>query len=78
MISPEDLATGRRELNHECERAGRDPTTTTITAFANISNHWKVRDYAEAGADRIVFTVASTGDQDPFGRIEEIAKSEGM
>jgi probable F420-dependent oxidoreductase len=78
MINPGDLAAGRRELNRECERVGRDPTTTTITAFLRHSVDWNVSDYAEAGADRIVFSVASTPDQDPFARIEEIAKAEGL
>jgi hypothetical protein len=46
--------------------------------FSSGSNRWKVKDYAEAGADRIVFTVASTPDLDPFARVEEIAKFEGI
>ena len=78
MISPDDLAGGQRELYLECERAGRDPTTTTITVFLNSSSHWDVRDYANAGANRIVFTVASVPDLDPFGQIEEIAKAERL
>ena len=78
MISPDDLAAGQHELYRECERAERDPTTATITVFASLSNHWKVRDYAKAGADRIVFTVTSTRDRDPFGQIEEIAKESGL
>ena len=76
--SPDDLAAGRRELDRECERVGRDPATTTITVFSRSPNDWKVRDYAEAGADRIVFTVASTPDRDPFGRLEEIAQAKGL
>ena len=78
MISPNDLAAGRRELDRECERVGRDPATTTITVFSSRSNRSKVRDYARAGADRIVFTVASTPDRDPFGQVEEIARGEGL
>ena len=78
MISPDDLAAGRRELTRECELVGRDPATTTITVFLSRSKGWNVRDYSEAGADRIVFTVASTPDRDPFGRVEEIAKTERL
>lgn len=78
MISPEDLMIGRRTLDRECEREGRDPATTTITAFSSMSTRWGIRDYVDAGADRIVLTVASTPDQDPFGQIEEIAKVAGM
>jgi probable F420-dependent oxidoreductase len=78
MISPDDLAAGRRELDRECERMARDPATTTITVFSSRSNRWKVSDYAQAGADRIVFTVPSTPDLDPVGRVEGIAKAEGL
>jgi len=78
MSSPDDLAAGRRELDRECESVGRDPATTTITVFSNRSIRWTVKDYAEAGADRIVFTVASTPDRDPLARVEEIAKAEGI
>lgn len=77
-VSPDELATGRQELNNECERINRDPKTTTITMFSDTSNPWKVKDYAEAGADRVVFTVPSTSDEDPFGQVEAIAKSEGL
>ena len=78
MISPNDLAAGRSELDRECERMGRDPASTTITVFSSRSNRSKVRDYARAGANRIVFTVASTPDRDPFGQVEEIARAEGL
>ena len=78
MISPDDLAAGRRELDQQCERVGRAPSTATITVFSRVSTDWSVEDYATAGADRIVFTVASTPDRDPFGRAEEIAKASGL
>ena len=78
MISPDDLAAGRSELGRECARMGRDPASTTITVFSSRSNRSKVRDYARAGADRIVFTVASTPGMDPFGQVEEIARAEGL
>ena len=78
LISPDALAAGRHELDRECERVGRDPATTTKTVFSSSANEWDVRDYAKAGADRIVFTVASTPDRAPFGQVEEIAKAEGL
>ena len=78
MISPGDLASARRELDRECERVGRDPATAPITAFANTSNLSNLGDFADAGADRVVFTMGSTPDRDPFGRIEEIAKAGGL
>ena len=74
MISPEDLAIGRRRLDRECERVGRDPATTTITVFSGVSSDSKIRYYTEAGTDRLVFTVPSEHDRDPFGQIEKIAK----
>jgi probable F420-dependent oxidoreductase len=78
MISPDDVAAGRRELDSECEQLGRDPSTATITVFSRGADQWKTEDYARAGADRIVFTLGSTPDLDPFGRAEEIAKAEGL
>ena len=78
MISPNDLAVGQRELERECERVDRDPTTTTTTVFSSTSNPWKVNEYVDAGAERIVFTVESTPDHDPFGQIETIAVAERL
>ena len=48
MISPEELADGRRELDRECERVARDPTRATITVFLRGSDYGKDKDYAEA------------------------------
>ena len=78
MIGPEDLAAGRRELDRECERVGRDSATASITVFLSGSDPSDVAAYAQAGADRIVFVVASTPDRDPLGRVEGIAKAQGL
>ena len=77
-MSPEDVAAGRRELDRECERAGRDPATASITVFVDAADHDSVSSYAQAGADRVVFTVPSTPDRDPFGVVEGIARAEGL
>ncbi len=76
--SPEEVAEGRRTLNEECERAGRDPGSTTITVFTGRSGSELVGAYREAGADRVVFTMDSTPERDPFGRLERLAKTAGL
>ena len=78
MVSPEELAAGRRQLDGECERAGRDPAATTITVFSGKSDLDLIRQYEAAGADRIVFTLGSTPDRDPFGQATKIAGAVGL
>ena len=78
LMSPEDVAAGRRELDRECERAGRDPATASITVFVDGSDHDSISGYAQAGANRVVFTVPSTLDRDPFALVSEIAHAQGL
>ena len=68
---------GRRELDRECERAGRDPATASVTVFVSPDGR-SVSDYEHAGADRVVFTVPSTLDRDPFALVSEIAHAQGL
>jgi len=78
LIDPSGLEHGRHELNRECERIGRDPTTATITVFSNAPDQESISRYVKAGADRIVFTMDSTPGQKPFKQIEEIANAAGL
>ena len=78
LMSPEDVAAGRRELDRECQRAGRDPATASITVFVDAAEHDSISGYAQAGADRVVFTVPSTPDRDPFALVSEIAHAQGL
>ena len=73
MISPEDVAAGRRQLDHACRKANRNPATTEVTVFCREPTPWDIKDYAIAGADRVVYTVPSTADLQPFKRLECIA-----
>jgi probable F420-dependent oxidoreductase len=73
QIDPDALVGGRRKLGEAWDRAGRAGQPST-TVFTNKRDPDVVTAYSEAGADRVVFTMASTPDRDPFGRLEEIAK----
>jgi hypothetical protein len=78
MIDPEGLATGRQHLLREFAKAGRDPGTVDVTVFTRGPANDISSRYELAGADRIVFTMRSTPDADPFGRIEALAKAVGL
>ena len=65
-------------MDRECERAGRDPATASITVFVDGSDHDSISGYAQAGTDRVVFTVPSTLDRDPFALVSEIAHAQGL
>lgn len=78
MIDPERLATGREQLLHAFDQAGRDPGIANVTVFARGSAHDIVDKYELAGADRIVFTLSSVPDADPLGRLETLAKAVGL
>ena len=82
MVSPEVVAEGRGELDEECENLDRDPSTVEITVFADPSVQSSIKEsielYRRAGADRLVFTVASTPEEDPYGTVKKIASSTQM
>jgi probable F420-dependent oxidoreductase len=75
MIDPEGLATGRQQLLHEFEKAGRDPGTADVTVFTSGPENDIVTRYESAGADRIIFRTGSTPDADPLARIETLARA---
>lgn len=73
-ISPDELAVGRRALDEACDRAGRDTDTTSISVFTSNRDPDVISAYSSAGADRIIITMDSTPERDPFVRLEQIAK----
>jgi probable F420-dependent oxidoreductase len=77
MIDPEGLATGREQLLDAFARAGRDPATAEVTVFTRGPADDLIARYEVAGADRLVFTMRSTPDADPFGRLARLAQEVG-
>ncbi|SVD12877.1 uncharacterized protein METZ01_LOCUS365731 [marine metagenome] len=69
-------------MDEECEKLDRDPSTVEITVFVNPSAQSSVKEsielYGEAGADRLVFTVGSTPEEDPYGTVKKIASGAQM
>lgn len=78
MPAPADLASGRAQLLHAFAQAGRDPHTAHVTVFVSRLDNEVIQQYQAAGADRIVCTVASTPDADPFGRLAALAQAAGL
>lgn len=56
-----DILEGVRDLRQRAERAGRDPATLTVTAYAAPPDAATLDDYRRAGVDRAVFTLPSAG-----------------
>ena len=81
-VSPEVVAEGRGKLDEECEKLDRDPSTVEVTVFADPSVQSSVKEsielYRRAGADRLVFTVGSTPEEDPYGTVRKIASGSQM
>ena len=76
--SPDDVARGRAALDAACESVGRDAAEVSITAFTGRRDADAFVAFEEAGADRLVVTMASTSDRKPFARVEEIAGAAGI
>lgn len=78
MMAPEHLATGRQNLQQAFAKAGRDPGTAQVTVFVGRADSDLLQQYKTAGADRVVFTMGSTPDADPFGRLQTLAQAAGL
>ena len=81
-VSPDVVAHGRKRLDTECEKIGRDVSEIEITIFMDPleddKTKSKVKDYFDAGANRVVFIVESTPEKNPLESIRKIARSVGM
>ena len=78
LLDPEGLAAGRENLRREFEQAGRDPDTADVTVFASRTDQDTIEQYRAAGANRLVFTMGSTPDANPFERLETLASAAGL
>ena len=70
---PEGVAEGRRKLNELAEAAGRDPASLEVTCYQVPPDPDHVRALGEAGADRIVVQVETTGRDDALAQLESHA-----
>lgn len=76
--SPDDVARGRAALNAACEAVGRDAAEVSVTAFTGLRDADSFAAFEAAGVDRLVVTMASTPDRQPFARVAKIAQAAGL
>jgi alkanesulfonate monooxygenase SsuD/methylene tetrahydromethanopterin reductase-like flavin-dependent oxidoreductase (luciferase family) len=77
-LNPERLAAGREHLRREFEKAGRDPDTADVTVFVSRTDQDTIQQYQTAGANRLVFTMGSMPDANPFERLDTLAVAAGL
>ena len=76
--SPDDVARGRAALNAASEAVGRDAAEVSVTAFTGLRDADSFAAFEAAGVDRLVVTMASTPDRQPFARVAKIAQAAGL
>ena len=78
QASNDEIKAGRISLDEACAANGRDGKEVTITNFTDSVDRDVYRGFEDAGVDRVVVIMKSTPDQDPFGKLEQIAKAAGL
>ena len=72
-LTPGQILKGRESLNKLAIGAGRDPRAIQITAYCENTDSAVMREYMEAGADRIVLSLQSAGKKESFKALDAIA-----
>ena len=73
-IEPKDLETGRKNIEQALRDAGRDTSKFTVTVYSAKPDRERNRDYADAGADRIVHFVSGGKTERTLDSMERIAE----
>ena len=74
-ITPEEVHLGRLELDRLANEAGRDPDSIEITIAGVGPNKDAIKDYAKAGADRVLVSLESAPEKVSLVELQKIADS---
>ncbi|MHB8574493.1 MAG: LLM class F420-dependent oxidoreductase [Dehalococcoidia bacterium] len=74
FITPERMARGLDDIRRRAAEKGRDMSTISATAFGSPHTADAVRGFAEAGAQRVVFSLPSESEAEILPRIDRLAK----
>ena len=73
-ISPEIVASSRKELNELASAAGRDPQSIQITVFGQPSDPALIKRLEEAGASRVIVAAVTTVGDEALDNLEKVAR----
>ena len=74
-VTPDDVKMGRATLDRLAAEAGRDPSSISITVSSQLSDPGLIKQFEEAGADRVLIRVHNTEEQAAKEELEGIAES---
>src|SRR5882724_8750754 len=63
-----------RELHEHARRAGRDPKTISVTVFGAKPDAATVAGFAEAGVERVLYTLPNAGAEKVLPALDKLAK----
>ena len=73
-VAPEDVKAGRAILSELAEAAGRDPKSISITVHNQPPDRDRIQQFEEAGADRVLVSMAAPDQGAMIAELEKIAE----
>ena len=73
-VTPEQTKQGRATMDELAEGMGRDPRSIQLTVFGVDADLSEVKQYEEAGADRVIVSLSTTLETEGLAALEKIAQ----
>ena len=74
-VTPAEVCEGRARLNELAQAAGRDPSSIEITIAGQPPDAGLIKEYGEAGADRVIVRLADVHEEQSFDEVDRIAEA---
>ena len=72
--TPEQTRQGRATMDELAEASGRDPKTIQLTVYGVDPDRGAIAQYEEAGADRAIVALSTTGEGEGLAELEKLAR----
>ncbi len=73
FVTPQQVKEGRAELDRLAVEAGRDPDSISITVSSQSSDPQQIKQFEEAGADRVLVRIHNTEEQAATEELQHVA-----
>ena len=73
-VDPERVKMGRAAIDELVDAAGRDPDSIKITVYGQPADRDAIKGFEDAGADRVIVRLPSTGDEEALTELERMAE----
>lgn len=74
-VTPAEVGEGRARLNELAQEAGRDPSSIEITISGQPPDADLIKEYGEAGADRVIVRLADVHEEQSLDEVDRIAEA---